>query len=310
MINERFYSYNRYLKNIFGQRVHRISIDAGLNCPNLDGSISEEGCLYCNNKAFVKYANTNKSIESQIEESIEFYKQRFGVNKFIAYFQAFSSTHDSPQNLKSKYDIIKKYPEIVGLAISTRPDCIDEEKLSLIAQYKKDYLLWLEYGLQTTHDNLLAKINRNHTYEDFLTTLELTRKHEINTGVHVILGLPNATYNDMMVDAKRLTSLGIQGIKFHLLHVLKDSRIENLYNSGKIQLMTQEEYVKTACDFLEKIPPTMVILRLVSTAFEKYLVAPLWINNKSEVIAAINKELIRRGTHQGYQYEGISCKSK
>ena len=309
-MTERFYSYNRYLKGAFGERVHRISIDAGLNCPNLDGTINTEGCHYCNNNAFARYAGTQKSIESQIEESIKFYGQRFGVKKFIAYFQAFSNTHDSPQNLKVKYDIIKKYPEIVGLTISTRPDSIDAEKLDLISQYQKDYLVWVEYGLQTTRNDLLARINRNHTYEDFLKTLDMTRKYGIDVGVHIILGLAGPSHDDMIHDARRLAGLDIQGIKFHVLHVLKDSRLEGSYKKGGIQLMSKDEYVRSICDFLEEIPASVVVLRLISTAFKEYLIAPLWINDKSAIISEINKELAKRGTYQGYRYEGIGCKSK
>lgn len=152
---ERFYSFNKYLKEKFGERVHRISIDAGFNCPNINGTLSDQRCIYCNNKGFAKYAGTPKSIEEQIEESIIFYRKRMGVNKFIAYFQAFTNTYADIETLQERYDTIRKFPDIVGLFISTRPDCVDKEKLSLIAQYSNDYLVWIEYGLQTTHNRIL-----------------------------------------------------------------------------------------------------------------------------------------------------------
>ncbi|MCL5674734.1 MAG: TIGR01212 family radical SAM protein [Candidatus Omnitrophica bacterium] len=294
-----FYSFNKYLKERFGERVHRISIDAGFNCPNIDGMLSNKGCIYCNNKGFVRYDGRTKTVEEQIEESMEFYHRHMGVNKFIAYFQAFSNTYADVKTLQKQYDVIRKFPAIVGLFISTRPDCVDRKKINLIAQYSHDYLVWMEYGLQTTHDPILKQINRNHTYEDFLKACELTRKHNVNVGVHIILGLPSQKHEEMMLDAKRLAGLDIQGIKFHVLHVLKNTRLERLYESGKIQLLTKNEYIPILCDFLEQIPKSVIILRLVSSASRDYLIAPDWINNKGTLKEDIIREFKRRGTCQG-----------
>jgi len=299
-MEEYFYSFNKYLKEKFGERVHRISIDGGFDCPNIDGALSDQGCIYCNNRGFVRYADRPKAIKEQIEESIIFYRKRMGVNKFIAYFQAFSNTYADIETLQERYDTVKKFPDIVGLFISTRPDCIDKEKLSLIAQYLNDYLVWIEYGLQTTHNRILKQINRNHTYEDFLNAIGLTRSYDINVGVHVILGLPSQQYEEMMQDAERLARLDIQGIKFHVLHVLKDTPLEALYKDEKIQLLTKDKYVKIICDFLERIPQSFTILRLVSTALKDYLVAPRWIIKKEALTEEINQEFKRRGTRQGY----------
>jgi len=309
-MQERYHSFNSYLKEKFGQRVHRISIDAGFDCPNLDGSLDKDGCLYCNNKAFGTYARVNKSIKEQIEDSMQFYSERLGVKKFIAYFQSFTNTYAMPEVLREKYDIIKKFPQIVGLAISTRPDCVDEAKIKLISKYRKDYLVWIEYGLQTTHDHILHKINRQHTYKDFLYALELSRKYEINVGVHMILGLPLATYEDMIEDAQRISKLDIQGIKFHILHTLKDTGLEDMYRRGELNLLSRPEYVKIVCDFLERIPSSWVVLRLVSTAFSDYLVAPSWINERAHVIEEIKEELVRRGVHQGSLYETACYKNQ
>ncbi len=316
-MKDRFYSFNNYLREKFGQRIHRLSLDAGFSCPNLDGKLSTEGCIYCNNRGFSRFAYTNTAIESQIEKSIEFYEKRYGVKKFIAYFQAFSNTYADLKRLDQTYAVIKKYPQIVGLAISTRPDCIDEDQIKLISQYNKDYLVWIEYGLQTTHDELLKKINRNHTYQDFIEALNLTRNYGINVGVHLIFGLVSQTEEQILEDATKLSSLDIQGLKFHLLHVLKDTPLEKMYKQGKVSLLSKDDYVKIVCDFLERIPQSLVILRLVSDAPNQYLVAPSWINQKQEVIEAIKKELERRGTCQGYyldnpaqKHESISCKSK
>lgn len=302
-MKQKFYSFNAYLRKIFGEKVQRISIDAGFNCPNIDGKLSSSGCIYCNNKGFGVYAQKNMSIEQQIGESIEFYSKRLGIKKFIAYFQSFAGTYAPPQYLKKTYDIVKKFSQIAGIFISTRPDCVDEEKIRLISRYSDDYLVWIEYGLQTTRNHILKAINRNHTYEDFLKSLELTRKYGINTGVHCILGLPGATYEDMMEDSLKLAKLDIQGIKFHLLHVLRDTALEKMYEEKKVKLLEQDEYVKIICDFLENIPSAVVILRLISSAPENYLIAPLWMNRKAQILENIEKEFEARGTYQGYRFK-------
>jgi hypothetical protein len=299
-----FYSFNQYLRSIFKERVHRISIDAGFSCPNRDGRLSDKGCIYCNNKGFGVFVGEDKSIEEQIKTSIEFYEKKLKVKKFIAYFQSFTNTYAGLEELERRYSIIKEFPQIVGLFISTRPDCIDKEKLKLISSYKKDYLVWIEYGLQTTHNHLLKEMNRNHTYEDFLSALELTKKFEINVGVHIILGLPSATYEDMIEDARKISQLALSGIKFHVLHILRDTPLEELYQKKKVNLLQEKDYIKIICDFLEIVPPDLVVLRLVSSAHPSYLVAPLWINKRNEIIEKIRKELENRNTYQGYFYEG------
>jgi radical SAM protein (TIGR01212 family) len=309
-MKNRFYSFNTYLREIFKERVHRISLNAGFGCPNLDGYLSSSGCIYCNNRAFAVYAHSNSSIEEQIEKSINFYSEKLVIKKFIAYFQAFTNTYADTDTLREKYDVIKKFPQIVGLFISTRPDFIDEEKIKLISSYKDNYLVWVEYGLQTTHNHILKIINRNHTYEDFIKALDLTRKYGINVGVHIIAGLLDETYEEVMEDARRLGLLDIQGVKFHILHVLKDTLLEKRYSEGKVNLLSQDEYTKIICDFLERLPSSVVLLRLVSTASMDYLVAPLWINNREEVILSIKKELEKRGTYQGYLYESACRKGQ
>lgn len=298
-MENRFYSFNEYLRGKFKERVHRINIDAGFNCPNLDGSLSSEGCLYCNNKGFSLYSGRNISVEKQIEDSTAFYNKKMGVKKFIAYFQAFTNTHAPVDVLDKQYSIIRKYPQIVGLSISTRPDCVDGQKLDLIAGFTKDYLVWVEYGLQTTDNAILQKINRGHTYEDFLKALKDTRERDISAGVHMLLGLPGHDRELIRQDAVRLSGLDIQGVKFHVLHILKETAFEAEYRAGKIQLFTQDEYVDAVCDFIERLPKNVVILRLVSSALSDYLVAPDWLRDKSAVIKKIKDELEKRETFQG-----------
>ena len=227
-----------------------------------------------------------------------------GVKKFVAYFQSFSSTYGDADTMIKRFEIIRKYPQIVGLFISTRPDCVDREKIEAITRYQKDYIVWMEYGLQTTHNHLLETINRNHTYEDFLTTLDLTRSYGLHVGVHLVFGLPGETYDEMMQDIQRLARLDIQGIKFHAMHVLKDTPLEQLYYTGAVKLLDLREYVKIVCDSLESLPAKMVILRLASSAFKDYLIAPQWMTDKNKVVEAIRAELIKRDTRQGYYFGG------
>jgi len=299
---ERYYSFNCYLRSIFGERVQKISVNAGFGCPNLNGELSQDGCIYCSNNGFGLYAESTKSVEQQIKESIKFYEKRSGVRKFILYFQSFTNTYADLNVLRQRYDIIYKFPQIVGLFIATRPDCVDEEKVKLIADYQKKYLVWLEYGLQTTDDSILKAINRNHTYNDFLKALSLARKYKINVGLHLILGLPQASYECMMNDAFNISQLDIQGVKFHVLHVLRGARLEKIYKKDGIELLGLNEYVSVICDFLEKISSSVVILRMVSNAFKDFLIAPLWINRKTAVIEEINRELEKRNTYQGYYF--------
>ncbi len=299
-MEERYFSFNTYLKKLFGERVHRISINAGFCCPNLDGTKSDKGCIFCNNLSFVKEYNFNtnqiENIKKQIEESIDFFTKQKNIKKFIAYFQAYTNTYADVETLKTTYDIIKLYPQIVGLSISTRPDCIDEERLKLINSYTQDYLVWVEYGMQTSDDKILNWLNRNHNFCDFEKAVELTKKFpKINIAAHVILGLPN---QDVVKDAKEVSRLKLNGVKLHVLHVVKDTCLEKLYYEGKVKLVEEDEYVKQVCDFLENIPKDVVILRLVSTTKKEFLIAPVWMNNKNSVILKIKNELQKRNSYQ------------
>jgi len=300
-MEEYFYSFNDYLQNKFGQRVQRLSLNAGFTCPNRDGKISSEGCIYCNDKGFSPFANTRLSLQKQISQSMDFARRRYKAKKFIAYFQNATNTYAPLSKLKKAYDVIREFPDIVGLYISTRPDCVDESKLDFIQSYCKDYDVWIEYGLQSAHERTLKFINRGHTFHDFVRAIGLTAERNIKVGAHIILGLPGETKKDMLQTAEKIAKLPVSGIKFHMLHVLKDTKLENYYKEGKIQLLTFKEYVNTVCDFLEIIDPKCVVFRLVSDAREDFLVEPKWINRKSEVATAIKNEFKKRGTKQGHK---------
>lgn len=308
-MDEYFYSFNRYLRNKFGQKVHRISLDAGFNCPNTDGTISNQGCIFCNNKAFSYFRRLSSlSLEEQVIQAKEYAQERFKVKKYIAYFQSNSNTYGDLDLLKKQYDVVRKFDDIVGIAISTRPDCIDEEKLSLIEDFAKDYEIYIEYGLQTVHDKTLKLINRGHTFADFQRAVELTSgRSNINIGAHVILGLPGESKQDMLTTAIILAKMPLWGIKFHVLHVVKDTLLANMYEENNLQLLSLDEYADILVSFLELLPKDQVILRLVSDAHRDLLIAPSWVNDKEKALKRIEDEFKKRQTHQGALYESASC---
>ena len=295
----RYYSFNSYLKSKYGERVHRLSLDAGFTCPTTGGTLGRKGCIYCNEKGFSPFAGQEVPLREQVDRSIAFARERYKAEKYIAYFQNASGTHAPVHKLRQTYDIIKDFPGIVGLFISTRPDCVDDEKLALIRSYADDYEVWIEYGLQTIHDKTLDFINRGHTFSQSVQAIKKTAEKGIKVAVHVILGLPGETKEDMTETARAIAGLPVSGVKLHVLHVLKDTKLESLYREGKIELLARDEYVTAACDFLESLRPDCIIFRLVSEAREEFLVAPEWINDKGRVISQIEKELEDRGSLQG-----------
>ncbi|MGB9677097.1 MAG: TIGR01212 family radical SAM protein [Candidatus Ratteibacteria bacterium] len=299
---ELYKKFSDYLRKKFGCRVHKISVYAGLTCPNLDGKLSRKGCIYCNNYAFSPSLKTNLSLEKQIENGIEYGKKRFKAEKFIVYFQPFSNTYSSVEILKEKYDVVKKFPEVIGISIGTRPDCIDEEKLKLIESYNSNYEVWIEYGLQSIHDKTLKLINRNHTYSDFLNAYNITRKRNIKICSHVIIGLPEETKKDIIETAKECGKLKLDGIKIHPVHVLKNTELENLYKEGKFNVMDMEEYIDVLSDFLSYLYPETVIQRLTADSDRKYLVAPLWLLEKQKMLKLLEEKMKEKNIYQGKNY--------
>jgi len=300
---ERYYKFSKYLKEKFGGRVVKISVDGGFKCPNLDGTLSKEGCIYCNNYAFSPaLRRKGKSLEEQIEEGINYGRKRFKANMFIVYFQPYTNTYGEVEFLKKRYDVIKNFPEVVGIAIGTRPDCIDEEKLKLIESYTENYEVWIEYGLQSIHDKTLKIINRNHKYSDFLKAVEMTKGRGIKICAHVIIGLPGETKNDMIETAKECGRLRIDGIKIHPLHVVKDTKLEKMYREGKYTPMDIGFYVDTVVEFLQYLSPDTVIQRITADCPPEYLVAPFWISLKERVIKMIEDRLEKDDIYQGKKF--------
>lgn len=298
-----YYDLNTYLRNIFGCRVQKISLDAGLTCPNRDGHISRGGCIYCNSRGSGTGASLEGlSITEQILKGKEFLRTRYKAQKFIAYFQSFSNTYGPYEKLKGLYDEACAIDDIVGLSIGTRPDCADESILELLEGYARRYLVWIEYGLQSIHDRTLAIINRGHDVDCFVRAVEKTKKRGIKICAHVILGLPFENRDDMLATATAVGAMGIDGIKIHLLYVIKGTRMEHLYREGTYSCLEQSEYVNLVCDFLELLPPDMVIQRLTGDPHPHELVAPEWSLRKNETLSLIRKTFEGRGSWQGKRF--------
>lgn len=299
---KRYNQFSSYLKEKFGAKVYKITLDAGFSCPNRDGTISNCGCIFCDDGGSFSQAHSNRlSIEEQVKVGAETLKERFKAQKFMSYFQAFSNTYKPVNELETIYRAALTHPDIVGLSIGTRPDCVDEEKLKLISSFTPDYYTWIEYGLQSVHDKTLLKINRGHDYKCFLEAYEKTKKAEINICLHVILNLFE-TYDEMMETAKTIAKLEPEGIKIHMLCALEGTKLAQMYNDGEISFMTEDEYVNTVCDFLEYLPPQTTIHRLAGNGLRTELIAPRWIGRKLDTLNRIDREFERRNSRQGIKY--------
>ena len=295
----RYYSFKTYLQNRYGANVKKIGLNAGFGCTNRDPARGKEGCIFCNEEGFSNFYGSDLSLESQIKESVATAKEKHNVHKFIAYFLNGTSTNAPVQELKRTYDVIKKFPEIVGLSISTRPDCIDEEKLDLIAGYAKSYEVWIEYGVQTIDDNVLLKMNRGHTFMTSEEAIKRTAEKGIKVGVHIIVGAFNQSRENIIKTAEVISRLPVSGVKLHAFQVLKNTSLEKMYERGDVHLFTKDEYVRHVCDFLERLRADCTVLRLISDAKKDLVVAPQWMEDKLDVMRCIERELEKRGTGQG-----------
>ena len=299
-MNKRYNDLNSYFRSIFGCRVQKITIDAGLSCPNRDGKISTGGCIYCNTRGSGTGAHAKEhSVTDQILAGKKALSKRYKAKKYIAYFQSFTNTYASLETLKSLYEEALSIEGVVGLSIGTRPDCVDEPVLKLIESYAKTHLIWIEYGLQSMHDKSLALINRGHDFQCFKDAVDATLNRGIKICAHVILGLPEEKRGHMIETAKTIAKMGIDGIKIHLLYVIKGTKLEKFYRQGTYKCLEQQEYVDLVCDFLERIPGDMVIQRLTGDPHPEELVAPQWSTQKAQTLSLIKETLEERDSWQG-----------
>jgi hypothetical protein len=294
----RYNNFTTHLRQTFGCRVHKVSIDAGFTCPNRDGSVAVGGCIYCNNASFSP-GNKRLSVTEQLEQGKPVLRRRYGATKFIAYFQAYTNTYRDIEHLKRLYDEALACEDIVGLSIGTRPDCVADDVLDLLADYASRTYLWLELGLESGHDQTLALLNRGHTVGAFDDAVSRAQLRNLRLCAHIILGLPGETTDDMRETMQHLADLRLDAVKLHHLHVVQHTVLEKMYQRGEVPLLSLNDYAALVVDCLEYLPPEMIIMRLMGDAPRAMLVAPTWSQDKQAVLQCIERELQRRDTYQG-----------
>ncbi len=299
-MEKRYRLFSDHLKKRFGGRVHKISVDAGFTCPNREGGRERPGCLFCDPSGSGAVGiERSESVAAQIERGKEVMTRKYKAKQFIAYFQPFSNTNAPLPHLRQLYDEALSVDKVVGMAVGTRPDCLEEPVLDLLAEYHRRTYFWLEIGLQSVHDSTLTWLRRGHDYQTFLTAYDAARQRGLQVCVHVILGLPGESREMMLATADELARLQLPGVKLHLLHILKGTPLGEMYAAGGMEVLSQEAYVDLVVDVLERLPTQTLIHRLTGDGPRDLLLAPLWSLNKWEVLNAIDAELGRRNSSQG-----------
>lgn len=299
---ERYRHLNEYLKNKFGERTLKICIDGGFTCPNRDGSLGTEGCIYCSEKGSGELINGNKDISRQVKEYFESYKAQ-RANKFIAYFQNFTNTYDTVDNLKKKYDAALIDDRIIGLEIGTRPDCISEKIAELLKSYTDKYYVCVELGLQTSNDEIGKKINRGYTSKQFTKAIEILNKYNIDVVAHIMVGLPEETKEDIENTVNFINSHKIQGIKIHSTYIVENTKLADMYKNGKYKALDLDDYIETLIDIMTHLRPDLIIHRISGDAPKDILVAPYWNKHKMWILHGFEKRFRARDLWQGKYYE-------
>jgi radical SAM protein (TIGR01212 family) len=291
-----------FLQSIFPYKVQKISINAGFTCPNRDGTKGWGGCTYCNNQTFSpQYAANEKSVSQQLEEGIRFFSYKYPEMRYIAYFQAYTNTYDALENLLAKYREALSYPGVVGLIIGTRPDCMPDELLNELEKISQNHFLLIEYGIESTCNETLAFINRGHTYEAAVETIQRTASRQIYCGAHLILGLPGETREMILSHADAISKLPLTTVKLHQLQLIKNTRMltQLKENPELFHFFTADEYIDLCIDFLERLNPNFIVERFVSQSPKELLAVPGWGLKNYEFTAKINKRIRERGSFQG-----------
>jgi len=297
---ERFRSYNKWLQEKFGERVYKVIVDAGFTCPNRDGTVAVGGCAYCNNNSFrPPSAIKTDPIRDQVREGIEYIRKRFDAHKFIIYFQPFTNTYAETGYLRELYTDAIDHPEVVGLAIGTRPDCVDEEKIRMIDEIAQRTFVSLEFGVESIYDDTLRRVNRGHDYATFLQAMELTRRRSIHIGAHLILGFPWETREQWLAMADEMSRAGVDALKIHHLHLVRGTALAAEYARRPFRVLGYEEYLDLLCDFIERLDPRIVIERMFGEAPLALLVAPNWRRTKNDLVRDIQRRFEERDVWQG-----------
>src|SRR5881296_249644 len=296
----RFRSYNHWLQEKFGERVYKVIVDAGFTCPNRDGAVAVGGCAYCNNNSFrPPSAIKTDPIRDQVREGIEYIRKRFDAQKFIIYFQPFSNTYAETEYLRGLYTDAIDHPEVVGLAIGTRPDCVDEDKIAMIEQIARRTFVSLEFGMESIYDETLRRVNRGHDYAAFLRAIAMTRGRSIHIGAHLILGFPWETRDQWLAMADEMSRVGVDALKVHHLHIVRGTALAAEYTRQSFRVLGYEEYLDLLCDFVERLDPKIVIERMFGEAPLGLLVAPNWHRTKNDLVLDIKRKFEERDVRQG-----------
>ena len=301
----RYQAYNFVLRQRFGVRVQKVSVDAGFTCPNVDGTVAKGGCTFCDNRSFSPSRRLPRAgILGQIDQSIARMRRRYkNCQHFLAYFQPATNTYAPVDKLRTLYEEALSHPQVVGLAVGTRSDCVPDEVLDLLEELAGRTYVSVEYGMQTMHDRSLDWMNRGHHHGSFLDAVERSRGRGFEICAHAILGLPGESHDDMLATARELARVNIDAVKLHNLYCVKNTPLAEQVAAGEVELMGHDDYVRTVVDFLELLPPTMVVERISGDAPPDYFVGPSWCLDKPAVKAAIEAEFERRDTWQGKQCE-------
>jgi uncharacterized protein len=301
-----YHTLNFFYLNKFGAKIRKISLDAGFSCPNRDGTLATNGCVYCDPESFSPSRRIKStSITGQLEEGIKRLSSRYSAQRFIAYFQPATNTYAPVERLKTVFEEALAHPKVVGVAVGTRPDCVSDEILDLLAELSNRTYLVVEYGLQSIHNRSLDWMNRGHHYDAFLDAYQRSHKRNLLVGVHVILGLPGESREDILATARELACKNIHSIKLHNLYAVRNTRLAEMVARNEVQLPQFEEYINLAIDFLEMLPAECIIDRLSGDAPTKYLIGPKWCRNKRAIQQAVQAEFRHRGTYQGCKMENV-----
>ena len=299
-MHRRYNSFGSYIKKRFATTVYKVNVDAGFTCPNRDGTISTSGCIFCNNDSFRPGSCTpTLSISEQIRNGIAHVKKRYKAERFLVYFQPYTNTYAPVDELERLYRKALSEPSVIGLAIGTRPDTVDEEKIALLETLAERYFILIEYGMQSIYEKTLEFINRGHDYNTFLKTIDLTKDRGIFIGAHVIVGFPTETKEEMLSMADEVSHIPIDFLKIHQLQVIKDTPLEIIYRERPFHVFEYEEYLEFVTEFIERLPPRMVLQRLFATAPDNILIAPRWGKSRQEILRDIEKRLEFKDTYQG-----------
>ncbi len=296
-------SFNNYLREYFGARVYRVPLDAGFTCPNRDGQRAFGGCTFCDERGSgAPTIKTELSVRKQLLEGIDRIKHRFKAQKFMAYFQAFSNTYAPEATLKNLYDLSLDHPDVVGLCIGTRPDCVPDNVLDLLAEYAQKTYVLLELGVQTVHNRTLEDINRGHSAEEFFDAVERAKARGLMVATHLIFGFAGETRADMMETVRQIANSKVDALKIHQLCVFSGAPMEAQWRAGEIPMLGEDEYIDMVCDAVEMLPPEMIIMRLMAEGTKGELLAPEWGFDKERIMNKIEDEFDRRGTRQGSKF--------